>query len=89
MRSRRALPVLGAALLLLGSFAPAVAPPARAAEYTMETRATYDVRPDEGVIAVTVDITSEGPARIVVVTEAGMYESMDGGNAFEPRRTDD
>ena len=57
MRSRRGLPILGAALLLLGSFAPVAAPPVQAAEYTMETRATYAVRPDEGVIDVTVDIT--------------------------------
>ncbi|GAA3164692.1 hypothetical protein GCM10010531_16320 [Blastococcus jejuensis] len=46
-------------------------------------------RARRGPQAVTADITSEGPARIVVVTEAGMCESMDGGNAFEPRRTGD
>lgn len=57
MRSRRLLPVLGAAVLLLGSFAPTAAPPVRAAEYTMETRAAYVVRPDDGVIDVTVAIT--------------------------------
>jgi hypothetical protein len=57
MRSRRLLPVVGAALLLLGSFAPTAAPPVRAAEYTMETRAGYVVRPDEGVIDVQVEIT--------------------------------
>jgi len=57
MRSRRFLPIVGAALLLLGSFVPTAAPPVRAAEYTMETRAGYVVRPDEGVIDVTVAIT--------------------------------
>jgi hypothetical protein len=57
MRSRRLLPVIGAAVLLLGSFAPTAAPPVRAAEYTMETRAGYVVRPDEGVIDVTVTMT--------------------------------
>ena len=46
-------------------------------------------RARRGPQAVTADITSEGPARIVVFTVAGMYESVDGGNAFEPRRTDD
>lgn len=57
MRSRRFLPVVGAAVLLVGSFAPLAAPPVRAAEYTMETRAAYVVRPDAGVIDVTVAIT--------------------------------
>ena len=57
MRPRRLLPLIGATLLLLGSFAPPAAPPVRAAEYTMETRAEYLVRPEEGVIAVTVAVT--------------------------------
>ena len=57
MPSRRLLPILGAVLLVLGSFAPTAAPPARAAEYTMETRADYVVRPDDGLIDVTVAIT--------------------------------
>ncbi len=57
MRPRRLLPTAAAAVLLLGSFAPTVAPAVRAAEYTMETRAGYVVRPDEGVIDVTVAIT--------------------------------
>jgi hypothetical protein len=57
MPSRRLLPILAAVLLLLGSFAPTAAPPVRAAEYTMETRADYVVRPDDGVIDVTVAIT--------------------------------
>lgn len=57
MHSRRLLPIVGAVLLVLGSFAPTAAPPVRAAEYTMETRADYVVRPDDGVIDVTVAIT--------------------------------
>ena len=57
MPSRRLLPILAAVVLLLGSFAPTAAPPVRAAEYTMETRAEYVVRPDDGLIDVTVAIT--------------------------------
>ncbi|HSJ00754.1 MAG TPA: hypothetical protein VLA59_10265 [Patescibacteria group bacterium] len=57
MRSRRFLPVLGAVVLVLGSLVPAAAPPVRAAEYSMETRAAYVVRPDQGVVDVTVTIT--------------------------------
>ena len=43
--------------LLLGSLAPVAVPPVRAAEYTMETRAEYVVRPDDGLVDVTVAIT--------------------------------
>lgn len=57
MASRRLLPIVAAVLVLLGSFAPMTAPPVRAAEYTMETRAEYVVRPDDGVIDVTVTVT--------------------------------
>ena len=57
MRSRRFLPVLAAVVLLLGSFAPTAAPPVRAAEYTMETEAAYTVRPEDGVIDVSVEVT--------------------------------
>lgn len=39
--------------------------------------------------AVAVDSTGEGPARILVVTEADLYESRDGGRTFEPRRPGD
>jgi len=49
---RVGLLVLAVALLLVG--VPEVA---RAAEYTLETSATYDVRPDAGEIAVTVEVT--------------------------------
>lgn len=35
--------------------------------------------------AVAVDSTGGGPVRILAVTEAGLYESMDGGSSFEPR----
>jgi len=49
---RVGLLVLAVALLLVG--VPQVA---RAAEYTLETSATYDVRPDAGEIAVTVEVT--------------------------------
>jgi len=57
MRLRRLLPVTGAILLVLGSLAPSAVSPVRAAEYTMETVAGYAVRPDAGVIDVTVGIT--------------------------------
>ncbi len=49
---RVGLLALAVALLLVG--VPQVA---RAAEYTLETSATYDVRPDDGEIAVTVEVT--------------------------------
>ncbi len=49
---RVGLLVLAVALLLVG--VPQVA---RAAEYTLETSAIYDVRPDAGEIAVTVEVT--------------------------------
>ena len=49
---RVGLLVLAVALLLMG-----VPQFARAAEYTLETSATYDVRPDAGEIAVTVEVT--------------------------------
>lgn len=35
--------------------------------------------------AVTLDVNGEGPARILVVTEAGLYESGDGGRTFAGR----
>lgn len=57
MLPRRFLSALGVALLLLGTLVPAVAPPVRAAEYTLETRASYVVRPAEGVIDVRVAVT--------------------------------
>jgi hypothetical protein len=57
MRLRRLLPVAGALLLVLGSLAPSAVSPVRAAEYTMETVAGYAVRPDAGLIDVTVGIT--------------------------------
>jgi len=46
-------------LLVLAVALPLVGVPqvARAAEYTLETSATYDVRPDAGEIAVTVEVT--------------------------------
>jgi hypothetical protein len=46
-----------AALLLLGSLAPNAVPPVRAAEYTMETAAEYVVRPDDGIVDVSVEVT--------------------------------
>lgn len=57
MLPRRFLSALGVALLLLGTLVPAVAPPVRAAEYTLETRASYVVRPADGVIDVRVAVT--------------------------------
>lgn len=57
MRRVRLTSVPVVAILLLGSLAPGAVPPVRAAEYTMETRAEYIVRPNEGVIDVSVEIT--------------------------------
>lgn len=57
MPSRRLVPLATALLLLIGSLLPSAAPPVRAAAYTMETLAEYVVRPDEGVVEVTVAIT--------------------------------
>jgi hypothetical protein len=51
------LVALLAVVLLLGSLAPAAVPAVRAAEYTMETQASYVVRPDDGVVDVSVAIT--------------------------------
>ncbi len=54
---------LGVAALLLAwagaSAAPGVAPPARAAEFTMSTAATYTVEPDDGRVSVSVRVTFE------------------------------
>lgn len=57
MGVRRLLPIAGAILLVLGSLAPPAVSPVRAAPYTMETVAGYAVRPDAGVIDVTVEIS--------------------------------
>jgi hypothetical protein len=62
--ARRAAPLLVTALLVLGSFAPLLAPPVRADEhYTMETLARYAVRPNAGVIdvRVAIDFTNTTP----------------------------
>ncbi|HEX7171223.1 MAG TPA: hypothetical protein VF365_01305 [Candidatus Limnocylindria bacterium] len=53
-RFGRLLLALATVAISLVSPAPG---PARAAEYTLESRATYDVRPQEGRIAVTVELT--------------------------------
>ena len=61
MRSA-ARPVTAAALAvawLLTAMLPGVAGPARAAEYTMSTVATYQVQPDERGVAVSVRVTFE------------------------------
>ena len=47
---------LAAAMIAVGLL-PLGHSPARAADYTLETDATYDVRPDDGRIDVTVDLT--------------------------------
>ena len=59
MRRRRTpRPMLLALAIGLASAVPAtMAPVARGAEYTLESQAAYDVRPDEGRIAVSVAVT--------------------------------
>ena len=95
--ARRAARLLVTGALLLGSFAPVVAPPARADEhYTMETRASYAVRPDDGVVDVTVAIdftnTTPDPAgqfsvfeeiKIAVHDEATEVSAEDGEGELE------
>lgn len=49
--------LLLAAAMLAVALLPSAPRPARAAEYTLESQATYDVRPAEGRIAVTVALT--------------------------------
>lgn len=48
--------VLAAAILSI-ALLPVAPHPTRAAEYTLESQATYDVRPADGRIAVTIDLT--------------------------------
>ncbi|HJP71737.1 MAG TPA: hypothetical protein VJ975_08465 [Candidatus Limnocylindria bacterium] len=58
MASRRAIVLALAWLALVASALPGSAGPARAAdEYTLQSTATYDLRPSEGVIGVTVQLT--------------------------------
>ena len=59
MRGRRTpRPLLLTLAVAVASVLPtALAPVARGAEYTLESRAAYDVRPDEGRIAVSVAVT--------------------------------
>ncbi len=57
MRSRRAGAMTLAWAALLMSALPGRVAPVLAAEYTLESVAAYDVRPDEGVIGVTVGLT--------------------------------
>jgi hypothetical protein len=54
---RRSGRLLVAAAVLAVSLLPAAPEPVRAAEYTLETEATYDVRPADGRIGVTIDVT--------------------------------
>lgn len=57
--SRRRLPILTllAALLAVTALPAGAVRPVAAAEYTLETSAAYDVRPAEGTIGVTVQVT--------------------------------
>ena len=59
MRGRRTpRPLLLTLAVAVASFLPvALAPVARGAEYTLESQAAYDVRPDEGRIGVSVAVT--------------------------------
>lgn len=57
MRSRRAGALGLAWAALLVSAMPGLVAPVQAAEYTLVSDATYDVRPDEGEIGVTVQLT--------------------------------
>ena len=58
MAVRRAIVLALAWLALVASALPGSAGPARAAdEYTLESAATYDLRPDEGAIGVIVQLT--------------------------------
>jgi hypothetical protein len=57
-RHRTPLPLLLALAVAVASVLPAaLAPVARGAEYTLESQAAYDVRPDEGRIGVSVAVT--------------------------------
>lgn len=57
MRGRRARrPLLVLAMAIASVLPAALAPVARGAEYTLESQAEYDVRPDEGRIAVSVAV---------------------------------
>lgn len=56
-RRRGAVPVTVLSLLLASLAGLGSAPPVAAAEYTLVTASTYEVRPADGEIAVTVDIT--------------------------------
>ena len=58
MAVRRAIVLALAWLALVASALPGSAGPARAADdYTLESAATYDLRPDEGAIGVIVQLT--------------------------------
>ena len=57
IRRRSAILVLLAAVIAVFAIPAVSVRPAAAAEYTLETSAAYDVRPDEGTIGVTVQIS--------------------------------
>lgn len=57
MRARRAVALALAWVAVVVSTLPGFAGPVRAADYTLQSTATYDVRPDDREIAVTVDLT--------------------------------
>lgn len=57
IRRRSAIPALLAALIAVFAIPAVPVRPAAAAEYTLETSAAYNVRPDEGTIGVTVQIS--------------------------------
>ena len=57
MRARRAGALLLTGIALMVSALPGQVAPARAAEYTLESSAVYDVRPGDGEIGVSVGLT--------------------------------
>jgi len=63
MRLRRALVPVVALTAVLFSLLPGAVPPVHAADYTLESEARYEIRPDDGEIGVTValDFTNTTP----------------------------
>jgi len=56
MRLRRAIAPVVVVAAVMASWLPGIATPVRAAEYTLESTARYDIRPDEGEIGVSVEL---------------------------------
>jgi hypothetical protein len=90
MRLRRALAPVVVLAAILASWLPGAAPPVRAADYTLESSARYQIRPDDGEIGVRVALeftnTTPNPAnrfslfseiRLAVHDEAVDFEASD------------